>query len=103
MSFLVLNDISETVPGAGTVRLGMNFGNVQEIVDGDLISSCSITIAPVTSPALTLVDSSTEVTGGYLVSALFTGGAAGGYTVTFTPTLVSGQVLPPRVGTLTLK
>lgn len=104
---LVENQISDTVPGAGTVRWGMDFGNMPEILGGDLIDSCAIVITPVSptpaSPALTYDDESVTVTGGYLVSAEFSGGAAGTYTVKFTPTLVSGQVLPPRTGVLRLE
>lgn len=101
-SILVLNDIRQSVPGSGTVRLGMDFGNLNEIKGGDLIASCTVSISPTTSPALTRTGSVT-VTDGYLVTAVFTGGTAGSYSITFTPTLVSGQVLPPRVGTLVLE
>lgn len=100
MGILVLNDLTEAVPGSGTVRLGMNFGNLQEILDGDTVASCAIDVVPTD---LTVVPSSTEITSGYLVSALFTGGSTQSYNVTFTPTLASGQVLPPRVGTLKLQ
>jgi hypothetical protein len=100
---LVQNTLTETVPGAGTIRLGMDFGNVQEILAGGEIESCTISLLPATSPAFTINQSSKEITGGYLVSALFSGGDPGDYEVTFTPTLVGGQQLPPRTGVITLE
>lgn len=99
-SILVLKELRNTVPGTGTVRLGMDFGNLNEIRSGDLIASCEIETDPVD---LVVVPLSTEITDGYLVTAVFTGGAAGPYSVTFTPTLVSGQQLPPRTGTIQLE
>lgn len=102
-SILVQNQLTEAVPGAGEVRLAMDFGNIQEVLAGDLVDTCDISISPVTVPALTFNPGSVEVQAGYLVSALFTGGTAGTYDVTFTPTLVSGQTLPPRVGALVLQ
>src|SRR4051794_8172951 len=42
MGILVQNDITEAVPGAGTVRFGMDFGNIAEILAGDLISSFTV-------------------------------------------------------------
>lgn len=100
---LVQNSLTETVPGTGTVRLGMDFGNVQEIILGGEITSCEIEVAPVTSPAFVYNPTSKEISDGFLASALFSGGRSGDYEVTFTPTLDSGQQLPPRTGTITLQ
>jgi hypothetical protein len=100
---LVLNTLQENAPGAGRVRLGMDFGNVPEVLAGDLVESCAISVLTVTSPALSLVPGSTEVEGGYVASAEFTGGKAAQYSVSFTPTLESGQTLPPRIGILELQ
>ena len=102
---LVQNTITESIPGSGTVRLAMDFGNLSEILAGDLVESVSISIAARLpgAPNLTVVADTTLITGGYLASALFTGGKINTYYVTWTPTLVSGQVLPPRTGTLILQ
>lgn len=105
MGVLVENQINEAVPGAGTVQWGMDFGNIPEVLAGDLVDSCVIAITPGTaaaSPALT-AGSVTINDEGFVASAPFTGGAAGTYAIKFTPTLVSGQVLPPRTGVLSLE
>lgn len=98
---LTQNELTETVPGSGSVVLSMDFGNIDEVMAGDLVASCTVGISPTTSPALTA--GSVSVSGGYRAYASFTGGAPGTYTVTWTPTLVSGQTLPPRYGTLVLQ
>lgn len=102
-SILVQNTITESIPGASTVRLGMDFGNITEVAGGTEITSCTISVVTVTSPALTIVGASTEISGGYLVSAEFTGGTSGTYDIKFTPTLSTGQVLPSRTATLILQ
>lgn len=103
MPVLVQNEIEETPPGDGEVRLGMDFGNLAEVLAGDLVDDCDVSVNSGTYTALTMVPGSVEITGGYLASALFTGGGVGTYQITFTPTLVSGQTLPPRTGILKLR
>ena len=103
MGLLVLNTVTETVPNASEVRLGMDFGNVQEILNGGVIDSFTVDISPTTSPPLTYNTGSLTVEDGYLTTAVFTGGTAGTYEVTFTPTLETGQRLPSRTGTLLLR
>lgn len=100
MNELVKNAITEAVPGSGVVRLGMDFGELPEIVAGGSIVSCTVSVSPTTTPPLTWSD--VRIDGGYLVSAAFSGGIAGNYQVTFVPTLQGGQTLPPRVGSLIL-
>lgn len=101
---LVRNDITEEVPGAGTVRLSMDFGDLSELqVAGVTITSCAVAILTVTSPVLTF--SAVQINAaGYRVSALFSGGLVNSdYSISFTPTLSTGQTLPPRTGILKLR
>lgn len=100
---LVQNPINESVPGASTVRLAMDFGNITEILAGGEIDSCTISFVSNTATPVTLVPDSIVIESGYLVSALFTGGSVGTVYVKFTPTLTTGQTLPSRTGALNLQ
>jgi hypothetical protein len=104
---LVSNVIEEEIPGSGTVRLSMDFGDMKELIDGGVLDSCTITITGV--GLTTLNHSDIVIENDYTASALFTGGSAGEYTVKWTPTILtdpeddeSDQTLPPRTATLKL-
>ncbi len=104
MGVLVENVLTEQVPGAGSVRLEMDFGNLREILNGAVIDSCTVSASGVGLDALTIT--SITIENDYTVSALFSGGEAGTYAVVFTPTIefedATTQVLPPRTATLIL-
>lgn len=97
MGAMVRNTIKEASPGSGNFRAAMDFGDMKELhADGVSIDSCAVTISPsgptVTSPATLETD--------YSVSTVISGTATSGltYSVSFTATLSTGQVLPPRIG-----
>lgn len=104
MGTLVRNELTESVPGGGTVRLAIDFGDLPELQDPAVsITSCTVTIGPVTAPVATVTSPAT-IDKRYRVSTVVSGGLAGtAYTLTFTPTLTGGQILPPRKATLNMK
>lgn len=104
---LVSNVIEEEVPGSGTVRLSMDFGDVKELIDGAVLDSCTVTVTDSGLADVTVSD--VVIDNDYTASALFTGGEAGEYSVKWTPTILTDpedeltrQTLPPRTGTLKL-
>jgi hypothetical protein len=93
---LVKNDLTKAAGDA--ITLAMDFGDLPELWAGATITSCTIAALP---SGLTIGTPAVN-SGGYAVSASFSGGtAAASYAVTFTATLSTGDVIA-RTATLNL-
>ena len=66
-----------------TVRIPMDFGNVQQLIDGYAIVAKNVTTSGTGAPTIAGI----QLDYPYQVSALFSGGTAGTYDIVFSITL----------------